>query len=125
MGWSTNLFCNIEFNRQTYNTRNEVLDRIEEVKQCLKTTEDYLRSLVLITEPNKFCTEDCDPLNWLNVEFQENIKLYEEYIIELYKLDLLLNNWDACHNKEGLAINTPKGVNYGSAFLNGDFIKNE
>ena len=42
-------------------------------------------------------------------------------IIEKYKLELLLENWDKCHNEEGLAI--PPPFDYESAFLDGDFIK--
>lgn len=76
-----------------------------------------------MTEPNKFCPEGYDPINWVSAEYNDNIGLIEEYTIELYKLNLLLENWDACHNKEGLAIDPPENIHWDIAFLSGDFIK--
>lgn len=75
-----------------------------------------------MTEPSKFSEKDEDPYCWLINTFNSNLELLEEYTIELYKLNLLLSNWDACHTKEGLAIDPPEGVHYDSAFLSGDFV---
>ena len=56
-------------------------------------------------------------------EYQDSIDLIEEYSIELYKLNILLSNWDACHDESGLAINPPDGIGWQTAFLDGDFVR--
>lgn len=122
MAWYTDLFCNITFNRETFNNIYEVNNRIDELEACLQTAKNDIRNLVMITEPNKFCGDD-EPLCWLNKEFRNNMELIEEYSVELYKLKLLRNNWDACHNESGLAIDLPDNISYYDAFLEGDFIK--
>ena len=54
--------------------------------------------------------------------YNSNLELIEEYTITLYKLNLLLENWDSCHNEEGLAINPPNNITWKTAFLTGDFV---
>ena len=123
MGWSTELFCNITFNRDTFNTKFEVQNKIDETKTYLQNAKDHLRDLLMMTEPGKFCPENYDPLIWMRNEFQDSIEEIEDYSVELYKLNLLLTNWDACHNDSGLAINHPDGIDWNTAFLDGDFIR--
>lgn len=122
MGWYTELFCNITFNKETYNTKEEVLDRIDDLNRYIAVAKSELRDLVVMTEPSKFSEKDEDPYCWLINTFNSNLELLEEYTIELYKLNLLLSNWDICHTKEGLAIDPPEGIHYDSAFLSGDFV---
>ena len=94
MGWSTELFCNISFNRETFNSKIEVQDKIEETKTYIQNAKDHLRDLLMMTEPGKFCPENYDPLIWMHNEFRDSMDLIEEYLVELYKLNLLLSNWD-------------------------------
>lgn len=122
MSWNTRLFCSIEFNRETFNSKGEVRDRIEELEMYLQNSKDHLRDLLMMTEPSKFCPENYDPLIWMRNEFQDAVDTIEEYSIEIYKLNLLLDNWDSCHNEDGLAINPPDEVTYKTAYLNGDFV---
>ena len=125
MGWSTELFCNISFNKETFNSKYEVQDRIEEFETYLQNAKDHLRDLLMMTEPSKFCPENYDPLIWMHNEFKDAIDSIEEYTVELYKLGLLLDNWDACHNSEGLAISPIDGISWETAFLDGDFVKTD
>ena len=123
MSWSTELFCNISFNRETFNSKSEVKNRIEETEKSLQIAKDQMRNFIMMTEPKKFCPEDCDPLIWVDNEYENIMTSIEEYSIELYKLETLLDNWDNCHNKDGLAICPPDGITWETAFLDGDFIK--
>lgn len=123
MAWYTDLFCNVTFTRETYNNIYEVKDRIDELKQYIQTAKNSIKDLVVMTEPNKFCSEGEEPLCWITNEFNGNMKLIEDYTVELYKLNLLLENWNYCHNKDGLAINPPKEITSETAFLDGDFVK--
>lgn len=123
MGWSTELFCNISFNKETFNCKEAVQERINDIERYLQNDKDHLRDLLMMTEPAKFCPENYDPLIWLRNEFQDAIDSVEEYSMELYKLKTLLINWDACHDENGLAINPPDGITWETAFLDGDFVK--
>ena len=122
MGWSTELFCNITFNKETYNSKNGVLNEIDHIQKCLESAKQDCRNLLLMTEPKKFCSEDDDPICWMTNLYNSNFELIEEYTITLYKLELLLENWDSCHNEEGLAINPPDNITWKTAFLDGDFV---
>lgn len=124
MGWATDLYCNITFNRKTYNTIYEVQNDIDELKEQIRICKNELQSLVYITEPEKFYDKSSytSPMDWINTSFQENMEALEEYYIELYKLELLEENWNHCHTKEGLAIPHPDNIHWDSAFLDGDFV---
>ena len=76
----------------------------------------------MITEPKKFCDDDDDPICWLDNEITNTLELIEEYTIDIFKLERLLENWEQCHNKEGLAIDPPS---CDIAYLCGDFVKSE
>lgn len=123
MGWSTELFCNISFNKETFNNKIEVQNKIDEYEVYLQSTKNHLRDLIMMTEPGKFCPENYDPLIWMRNEYQDSMDLIEEYSIELYKLNLLISNWDACHEESGLAISPPDGIDWKTAFLDGDFVR--
>lgn len=123
MSWNTELFCNITFSRETFNYKSEVEDRIEETEKLLQTMKDQIRNFVMMTEPRKFCPENYDPLIWINNEYEDLMASIEEYSIELYKLRILLDNWDNCHEKDGLAICPPDDITWKTAFLDGDFVK--
>lgn len=122
MSWNTRLFCSIEFNRESFNSKEEVQDKLEELEMYLQNSKDHLRDLLMMTEPSKFCPEIYDPLIWMRNEFQDAMDAIEEYYIEIYKLNLLLTNWDSCHNEDGLAINHPDEISWKTAFLDGDFV---
>lgn len=122
MSWSTELFCSITFNKETFNSKNEVINNIEETERRLQIAKDRLRDLVIMTEPNKFCPENYDPILWINNEQVDAIDTIEDCSVELYKLRTLLNSWDECHDENGLAINPPDDFTWKTAFLDGDFV---
>lgn len=122
MGWSTELFCNVTFSRETFNSKSEVEERIEEIERYSQSVRDQIRDLAMMTEPQKFCPENYDPIIWVRNEIQDSLDALEECTIDLYKLNLLLENWNSCHNENGLAIEPPDGVRQG-AFLTGDFVR--
>lgn len=125
MGWSTELFCNITFNKETFNSRYEVETRIDELNNLIDFIKDRIKSFVIMTEPNKMLSEEerKDPLFHLSKTIKEDLEELEDYIIEKWKLEILLENWDSCHNENGLAINPPDEIIWKTAFLDGDFVK--
>lgn len=124
MSWSTELFCNLSFNRETFNSKFEVQDKIKELDECINTCKKELRDMALMTEPAKFMgkEDESDPYFFVTSKVEDSLELLEEYTIERYKLQVLLENWENCHNEEGLAIYPPDGVNWDTAYLHGDFV---
>ena len=123
MGWSTELFCNISYNRKTFNSKIEVEDEISDLDNRIESCKKVLRDMALMTEPSKFVDNNTNPYYFVTEQVEDNLELLEEYIIERYKLLILLDSWDNCHNKEGLAIYPPDNVNWNTAYLHGDFVK--
>ena len=127
MGWSTELFCNISFNRKTYNSLGEVESDIEEIKDILQRYKDKIKAYAVMTEPDKMIKFDDESydnlLSQVNDEVSDMLEEMEEYYYELIKLEYLRDNWDNCHTKEGLAINAPEEITWETAYLDGDFIK--
>lgn len=127
MGWSTELYTSISFNRKTYNHKYEVEDDLENLNKCIKTCKENLRDLAIMTEPSKHFheREDCDPIDQVTAKFEDNIELLEEYLIERTNLEHLLDAWDRCHNKEGYAIEPPENIHWDTAYLWGDFVESD
>lgn len=123
MGWSTELFTNITFNRKSYNTLYEVENDYETVCDMIKHFEEDIRSLALITEPKKFCSEEEDPMWYLTNKVNENLEELQDLYIEKFKLGVLIDVWKNCHDEEGYAIPKPENINWDSSFIEGDFIK--
>ena len=127
MGWSTELFCNISFNRKTYNSLGEVESDIEEMKDILQRYKDKIKAYAVMTEPDKMIKFDDESydnlLSQVNDEVSDMLEMMEECYYELIKLEYLRDNWDNCHTKEGLAINAPEEITWETAYLDGDFIK--
>ena len=127
MGWSTELFCNISFNRKTYNSLYEVESDIEEMKDILQRYKDKIKAYAVMTEPDKMIKFDDESydnlLSQVNDEVSDMLEEMEKQYYELIKLEYLRDNWDNCHTKEGLAINAPEEITWETAYLDGDFIK--
>ena len=125
MGWSTELFCNITFNKETFNFNYDVENKIDDLNHLINFIKDRIKSFVIMTEPNKMLGEEerKDPLFYLSNTLKEDLEELEDYIIEKWKLEMLLENWDKCHNEDGLAIDPPENIDWRTAFLDGDFVK--
>lgn len=127
MSWSTNLFCNVIFNRKTFNSKYEVEDELKTVNDMINACITDLRDLAIMTEPEKFYNKEnfSNALEFISDKFKNTIEFLEEAYIDRYKLELLLDNWETSHNTEGLAIDMPKGIKWDTAYVSGDFINTE
>lgn len=119
MSWSTELYCNISFNRESYNSLYEVESKIEDLNDLIEGCKSSIKDYMLMTEPNKMLGTENSPYNYLIEEYKLLMEELEEYTIDRYKLYLLKSNWKACHNKEGKAINPPEDI---KPYLCGDFV---
>lgn len=130
MGWGIYLYPQIYYSKVDFKSKWDVENEIDSVKKIIKMLEDKLLSLVMTTEPNKMMPKDeeSSPQEWLLFEYRNIMEGYEDslkgYYYELWKLELLYENWNNAHNKEGKAIHPPKGSfkDWSTAYMDGDFI---
>lgn len=121
MGFGTYLYTDIYFSRETYNSKYEVEQALEETRERLRYAKERLTKLAFMTEPNKFCVNEESPDTYLDNELRYAFEEFEEAVIDDYKLTLLLDNWDETHNSEGKAIR-PSDEDR-KPFICGDFIE--
>lgn len=124
MSTYTYLYTDLWFCGKSYNHKHEVEKDLEEAKNWLSNCQTSIRQLIMMTEPRKFMPEDCDdPMWWLQRHTDDLMNDYEEALTNVNNLQLLLDKWGECHDKDGHAIGRPKGVlKYGRSYLEGDYI---
>lgn len=126
MGFGMYLMTTLYYNRESYKTKWEVEREIQDLKEDIERYKTSINNLVMITEPKKFITdENTDPVWWLTNEYKEYMELLEESQYKLWKLELLYEEWDKCHDKEDNCIVPPKEVDkwWDAAFCGGDYLK--
>ena len=128
MGSGCTLRTNIYFSHKSYKSKDEVLNDIDLNERIIKDCESELMQLAIMTEPDKFWRKDEaevgeTPWVWIQNQVTRNIESIKESQDELSKLRTLLYCWDDCHNKEGLAIEPPKGDSCSGDYFWGDWIK--
>ena len=123
MSTQTDLFCRISLFGATYNSLDKVEIGIREASEAIKEAKNEIRDLVMMTEPQKMLSVDSGDnvydtiVERLNQCFETIIESNDE----LFKLEYLKANWDACHDKDtGFAIPLPECIDYDAAFLEGD-----
>ena len=128
MGSGCTLRTNIYFSHKNFKTKEEVIDEIELKESIIRNCQEELMMLVTMTEPAKFWRESEaevgeTPWIWMQNEAIKNIESIKEETEELSKLRTLLYCWDDCHDKEGNAIEPPKGDSCSRDYFWGDWIK--
>lgn len=99
MSWDTRTEATIIFNRCTYNTKDEVYSRLDDVKMELDGCEGRIRLLIAGQPRDLLNCKDCegyemDPVDVVKNRTDELLEWYNDLIIERYKLNLLLENFD-------------------------------
>ena len=126
MSFQTDLFCRISFYGATYDSLAEVERGIREASEAIQEAKSEIRDLVMMTEPQKMMSVDSgDNVYDAVVErLNQCFETITEANDELFKLEHLRANWNACHDKDtGLAIPLPECIDYDAAYLEGDFVK--
>jgi hypothetical protein len=121
MSQSTRLFTTINFAGKTYNSLNEVRVELQDIEKRIEDMKSNLRVLAYMTEPNKMKPEEATVSEYLDANVNHLYTEFEDLLVKRYKLEMLLEEWDKCHNNEGLGINPPDDVKYKS-FIDGDFV---
>lgn len=128
MGSGCTLRTNIYFSHKSYRSITEVEEEIKLQESFIANAEKDLMMLITMTEPDKFWRKDEaevgeTPWIWMQNQAMQAIETIKEASEELSKLRTLLYCWDDCHNKEGLAIEPPKGDSCSGDYFWGDWIK--
>ena len=124
MGFGTTLYTGIYFSHETYDNKRDICDKIYELKKLINECKEYMKMLAVCTEPKKFFEED-ENLFWsIHNKIEEQFEQLEEYYTELYKLEILLDKWESCHDeKTGYGkIPDPNHNIRGKSFIWGDFM---
>lgn len=124
MSQSTRLFTTINFAGKTYNSLNDVRVELQDIETRIEDLKSNLRVLAYMTEPNKMKPEDATASEYLDANVNYLYSEFEELFVKRYKLEMLLEEWNMCHNNEGLGINPPDEIKYKS-FIDGDFVYTE
>ena len=131
MGWGIYLYPQIYYSKVDFRNKYDVEREIKHVKEVIKHLEHKLLVLVVTTDPKKIMPNEDEqsPLEWIMGEYNNLMEGYEDslkgYYYKLWKLELLYENWDAAHNKDGKAIHPPKGSfkHWNSAYMHGDYVE--
>lgn len=99
MSWETTAKATIRFNRQTYNTLDEVDERLTEVREDLAALREKILILMAGDPRQLLNTLDCegyqmDPIDVVHTRANEMLEYYRELSTEEYKLVLLIENFD-------------------------------
>ena len=121
MSQSTRLFTTINFAGKTYNYLDDVRVELQDIETRIAEIKSNLRVLAYMTEPNKMKPEDATASEYLDANVNYLYTEFEELFVKRYKLEMLIEEWDKCHDNEGLGINPPDDVKYKS-FIDGDFV---
>lgn len=126
MGTGCWLRTTIHYRGESFKTKDDVQDKIDQNNRIIEMCERDLLMYMTMTEPAKFWRESESevgetPLTWMYNEVQRCIDGIKECTEENSRLYILLYEWDECHTEWGVAIEQPKGETRGS-YYGGDFI---
>lgn len=124
MGWGTYLITPMYFSKENYKTKYDVEKSLNEIREIIENYKMRLFQFATMTDPKKFCPDDyASPLQWIEEEMSEIFRELEFAYTDEYKLTILLDAWDRCHNSEGKAIvpNEPLKI-WDMDYCGGDFI---
>jgi hypothetical protein len=89
MSWGTNFQTNIYLSRQTFFSKYEIEEKINEYNKTINNIEATFKMFASSTPKDIIPTEWCEePMSWLNNNLDELYEIYQETLIERYKLYL-------------------------------------
>lgn len=127
MGQGCTLRTNLYFSHKTYSSISEVEDDIELKENIVENCKKELMMLMVMTEPSKFWRESEaeigeTPFIWMQNQARNLIESIIDETYELADLYRLKVDWYECHNKDGKAIEPPKGEEHSIPYFWGDWI---
>lgn len=121
------------FYGESFKTRGELEDAIDETKKGMEEAENALYKLAYMTEPQKFMDPDYEgsPEEWIDERLEAIKHDLKVAYVDLYKYGVLLEMWDKFHMKvdgEEKTITLPKDMRdktpiWDHAYAEGDWIE--
>lgn len=123
MGWGTSLIHEDYFNKETFKYKSEVEEALKEEREYYERTKQSILALCYMTEPQKMLQqqEDMSIMDSIKYLTEDLFKEFENSSIRIYRLEVLLLEWDSCHNEDGSPKLPPEDLNV--PFIFGDFIQ--
>ena len=106
---NTTVFAPIYLPDSNYTSVLQVKDDIESTDRYIQYLRSQISNLIHITEPQKFVdADDCGNkfgvMEWLDMKTNQILEELEYNIVKKFKLDTILENWNATHDpKTGYA----------------------
>lgn len=96
MGWGTQFNAEIYISKEIYHTKYDVESEIKDLEEWITKLKAKIMALALAT-PRDIVPHDNDPVDpifYVTNEIENLFESLEEDHYKLYKLRLLLDNWD-------------------------------
>ncbi len=92
MAWGTDFTTDIYLSRETYTSRQEVINKIEELTDSINGYKTKLK-MYASANLNDILPDEWneDPISWLDVQLNDLFELYDEDTIKQYRLGLYLD----------------------------------
>lgn len=89
MGWGTDFTTDVYLSRLVFTNKYQVEDKIKEKEKEIADIKQKL-SMFITATPNTIVPTDWneDPIDWLNMKFNELFEELEELNFSLFRLDL-------------------------------------
>ena len=85
-------------------SKSELKSQIEECRESIQNVKEKLRSLVMMTDPQKFFPNEDDIMFRLNNDFDELMDEYDSAQIKLTLLQEFEDSWNTTHDEKDRAI---------------------
>lgn len=94
MGWGTSFKTEVYLSRKTFDNKYQVEQEIEEMKEWIQDSKAQLYMLA-IANPKDLIPSDWteEPVRFIKNEVDRLMESIDENLIDLYKLELLLENY--------------------------------
>lgn len=89
MSWGIEFKADIYLSRQSYSSKGEVEDRMEELDKEINDYETELK-MYAISQPRDVVPDDEDQISWINNRINEILESYRECVNDRFKLYLYL-----------------------------------
>lgn len=125
MGWGITLNTEIYYSKVNFKSKQDVINRIEEIDEEIAEIKSKINKFVYITEPRKFIPDDCyeDIMGYIDGEIDGNLQDLEDLVSEQTRLYILADSWDDAHHKDTKKAMVPYNPNeLNRVWMHGDFI---
>lgn len=111
--------------RETFKTKEDVLERIKDCEATIARCQGRLKTLVFMTEPKKFFNDDEDVMLRLDEELADIMEAYESATILLARLWVFEDAWDESHDEKGRAVLpvNPLDLKNQKTYMGGDYVE--